>query len=121
MEIVRTRVYERRIEKLLSIKERARVENEIAGDPAAWPVIQGTGGVRKARFSRDDLGKSGGGRIGYVFWEAFDTLYLLAAYAHNEKDNFSKAERNAMKALVKSLLEVERDERRRASEIKPSR
>ena len=115
MQIVRTRVYERRIEKLLSPAERERVENEIAEDPAAWPVIQGTGGVRKARFGRDGLGRSGGGRIAYAFWEAYGTLYLLAAYAHNEKDNFSKAELNAIRDLVKSLLKAKRDENRKAN------
>jgi hypothetical protein len=110
MEIVRTKVYQRRIEKLLTAEERKRAEDEIADDPTAWPVIKGSGGVRKSRFSRDDLGKSGGGRIGYVFWQAHDTLYLLAAYPHNEKDNFSKAERNEFKKLVKSLLKAKRDE-----------
>src|SRR3981081_4046397 len=79
MELIRTKVYEKRINKLLTPKEREEAENEIAGDPTVWPVIKGSGGVRKTRFGRDDTGKSGGGRIGYVFWEAFDTLYLLAA------------------------------------------
>ena len=110
MKIVRTTVYERRIEKLLAPEEQQRAENDIADDPTAWPVIKGTGGVRKSRFGRDDLGKSGGGRIGYVFWESHETIYLLAAYPHNEKDNFSQAERNAYKKLVKSLLKVERNE-----------
>jgi hypothetical protein len=110
MKIVRTTVYERRIERFLTPEEQEKAEDEIADDPTAWPIIQGTGGVRKSRFSRDDLGKSGGGRIGYVFWASHETLYLLAAYPHNEKDNFSQAERNAFKKLVKSLLKVKRDE-----------
>lgn len=98
--------------------ECEKAENEIAADPTAWPVIKGSGGVRKARFGRDDLGKSGGGRIGYVFWEAYDTLYLLAAYPHNEKDDFSKAECDAFKKLVKSLLKVKRDEAAKRKQTK---
>ncbi len=43
-------------------------------------------------------------------WEADDTLYFLAAYLPNEKDNFSKAERNTFKTLIKALLKVKRDE-----------
>jgi hypothetical protein len=111
MELIRTKVYEKRINKLLTPKEREEAENEIAGDPTVWPVIKGSGGVRKARFGRDDTGKSGGGRIGYVFWEAFATLYLLAAYGKNEKENFSKAELNAMKNLVETLLRTIRNEK----------
>jgi hypothetical protein len=118
MKIVRTTVYERRIEKLLTPEEQEKAENEIADDPTAWPVIKGTGGMRKSRFGRDDLGKSGGGRIGYVFWEGYGTLYLLAAYPHNEKDNFSQAERNAFKKLVKSLLKATRDETERSKRAK---
>jgi hypothetical protein len=108
MKIVRTTVYQRRVEKLLTPDEQEKAENEIAEDPAAWPIIRGTGGVRKSRFGRNNLGKSGGGRIGYVFWESYDTLYLLAAYPHNEKENFSQAERRAMKDLVKSLSKSRR-------------
>jgi hypothetical protein len=36
------------------------MENQIADDPLNWPVIRGTGGIRKARFSRDAMGKRGG-------------------------------------------------------------
>ena len=118
MRIVRTTVYERRVDKLLTREEQEKAENEIADDPTAWPIIKGTGGVRKSRFGRDRLGKSGGGRIGYVFWEAHDTLYLLAAYSHNEKDNFSAAERNALKQLVKSLLRTTRDETAKSKRAK---
>jgi hypothetical protein len=111
MEIVRTKVYEKRVAKLLSVADCEAAENEIADDPSAWPVIKGTGGVRKARFGRENIGKSGGGRIAYVFWDAFDTLYLLAAYGKNEKENFSKAECNAFRTLVKSLLRAKRNDK----------
>src|SRR5438067_2525247 len=47
------------------------------------PVIQGTGGCRKARAARGDPGKSGGVRIIYLFWfwVAEDTVHKLAVYA----------------------------------------
>ncbi len=101
MELIRTKVYEKRINKLLTPKEREEAENEIAGDPTVWPVIKGSGGVRKARNLV----------LRYVFWEAFATLYLLAAYGKNEKENFSKAELNAMKNLVETLLRTIRNEK----------
>ncbi len=39
----------------------------IAADPAAYPVIPGTGGVRKARWTRQGKGKSGGVRVIYYY------------------------------------------------------
>lgn len=62
-----TKIYEKEISKLLSSKEREDMEDEIASDPLAWSVIAGTGGVRKARFSRGDMGKRGGGRACYLY------------------------------------------------------
>lgn len=60
-----TKIFEKEISKLLSLKEREKMEDEIAIDPLAWPVIRGSGGVRKARFSRGNMGKRGGGRVCY--------------------------------------------------------
>ena len=50
--VVATRGYDRRARKLLSEAERAAAELEIALAPAAWPVIAGTGGARKASARR---------------------------------------------------------------------
>jgi len=45
------------------------MEANIAADPSAYPVIPGTGGFRKARWSRGSSGKSGGVRaIFYCIW-----------------------------------------------------
>ena len=72
----------------------------------SWPVIRGSGGIRKARIRRAGTGKSGGLRVIYYFWQMAETLYLLAAYAKNEKDNLSKAELKRLAALVKELQEI---------------
>ena len=44
-----TKQYERQAQRLLSELEIAAMENAIAADPEAHPVVPGTGGVRKAR------------------------------------------------------------------------
>jgi hypothetical protein len=47
--IRKTAVFQRNADKLLSADEQATVDIEVAMDPSRWPVIQGTGGVRKMR------------------------------------------------------------------------
>jgi hypothetical protein len=55
--------------------------------------MEGTGGVRKLRWSRGSRGKSGGVRVIYYFHSEGVPLYLLTLFAKNERANPSKAER----------------------------
>lgn len=61
--IIRTTEYSRFISRLPLGTEIDKAEEEIARDPTKCPVIQGTGGIRKARFAIGSKGKRGGGRI----------------------------------------------------------
>jgi hypothetical protein len=58
-----TKQYEREAKRLLTELEIAAMEASIAADPEAHPVVPGTGGVRKARWSRQGKGRSGGVRL----------------------------------------------------------
>ncbi|MSP43970.1 MAG: hypothetical protein EXR08_11525 [Alphaproteobacteria bacterium] len=71
--------------------------------PVKWPVIAGTGGVRKARAARGSSGKSGGVRIMYYFWLNDEGIYLLDIYAKNEKENLSGADKKLMKDMLNEL------------------
>ena len=73
------------------------------GDPQAGRVMQGTGGIRKIRFAYEGRGKSGSIRVIYIDFPAYGKLYLLTAYAKNEAENLTKAERNELKKLVEIL------------------
>ena len=48
-------------------------------------------------------GKSGSVRVIYVDFEVYEKIFLLTAYAKNEKDNLSDAECNELKQLIKVL------------------
>jgi putative transcriptional regulator len=50
--LIATRPYERRIVKLLPPDERDRMETAVAINPEAHPIVPGTKGVRKARWSQ---------------------------------------------------------------------
>lgn len=107
MKIVRTRVYERKAAKLLSEEEKLTGEHEITSAPEKWPVIAGTGGVRKARAARGGSGKSGGVRIMYYFWVAREIIYLLDIYAKNEKANISAKDKKFLLYVVDELGRLE--------------
>ena len=78
-------------------------EDEIAEAPEAWPVIAGTGGVRKARAARGASGKSGGVRIIYYYLGVDEEIYLLDIYAKNEQDNITDASKKVLRETVKVL------------------
>jgi hypothetical protein len=52
MKIVYTTIYEHKINAILTPLERRSAEDYIASNPTIHPVIQGTGGIRKARAAR---------------------------------------------------------------------
>ena len=72
-------------------------------DPEKYPIMKGTGGLRKARISLDRKGKSGGARVGFVDFIFVETIYLITVYGKKEKDNLSKAERNLIKKMIDTL------------------
>ena len=71
--------------------------------------MEGTGGVRKLRWSRGNQGKSGGVRVIYYFHNESMPLYLLTLFAKNDRSNLSKSQRNELSDLTRILaLEWER-------------
>ena len=80
-----------------------RLEVEILVNPKKGAVIQGTGKLRKMRFSHEYEGKSGGIRVCYVDFVVQETIYLITAYPKSEKDNLSKAEKNEIKKMIERI------------------
>ena len=103
MRIFYTKIYTKKIDKLLVPSERIAAEDEIASAPLAWPVIKGTGGVRKARAKCGTSGKSGGIRIIYYYFVRDDSIYMLTSYPKNEKDDLSESDKKALKTILSSL------------------
>ena len=89
-----------------------RLQEELLANPEVGSKMQGTGGVRKMRFAFEHRGNSGSVRVVYVDFFVHEKLYLITAYAKNEKDNLTKDERNKLEKLVELLgAELEKQER----------
>lgn len=102
--IAETGPYQRQAKKYLSEEDNSGLIEYLAKTPKAGEVIEGTGGVRKLRWSSDGKGKSGGNRIIYFYHNDRMPLYLLTVFGKKDKDNLSKAERNDIKKLVDILV-----------------
>ena len=98
--------YARLASKLLDQQERQDLIAYLANNPDAGDLMEGTGGVRKLRWSRGSQGKSGGVRVIYYYHDARMPLYLLALFAKGDKANLTKAERNDLADLVDILVSI---------------
>jgi hypothetical protein len=105
MTVVETERFLKDAKQLFSDSERADLVAYIGVNPEVGRIIPETGGVRKFRRALTGRGKRGGARVIYYYHSERLPVFLLAAYAKNEKANLTKAERNAMKRLAPLLVE----------------
>ncbi len=104
MKIVRTTRYRRDMDRIgASSAEMEALERNIADMPTSGAVVPGLRGIRKIRFGLAGRGKRGGGRAIYYLLVADDAAIMLAAYAKNEKDDLSPADRKAILTLLKEF------------------
>lgn len=89
----------------LSEEEILAMVTWLSANPQAGAVMRGTGGARKVRFARKGKGKSGGYRTVHFYGGDDVPLFLLALIDKGERDNLSKAERNALAAELSCLAD----------------
>jgi len=94
----------RRSDKLLSNTERLSIINYLAAHPAAGNIMQGTGGIRKLRWSAQGKGKSGGVRIIYYYHNESTPIFLLTLFGKGDKANLTKAECNELSKFTSLLI-----------------
>lgn len=98
--------YLRQASRLLDDVEQKAIVDYLAEHPKAGDILQGTGGIRKLRWSRGSRGKSGGVRVVYYFHDERIPLYLLTVFGKGEQANLSKADRNELARFVEILVKT---------------
>jgi hypothetical protein len=84
------------------------IENNLLENPKRGPVIEGTGGVRKARVAdpRRGKGKSGGFRYMYYYIEKDGQVFLLMIFSKNEQADLTAQQKKLLKQAVLDLREA---------------
>ena len=95
--------YQRKAASLLDDVEKIDIINVLAKNPKVGVVMQGTGGIRKLRWSRSGKGKSSGVRVIYYYLNNSMPLFLLTVFSKGAKANISKGERNTLARLTQVL------------------
>ncbi len=82
-------------------------------NPKIGDVIKASGGIRKLRWSRPAMGKRGGMRVIYYYFDKHGFISLLIVYAKNEKDDLNHHEIKKLRQVVEEIsynLEGEDDD-----------
>jgi hypothetical protein len=101
--IVELPEYIKKSEKLLDSNEREKIIRHLSLNPLDGVLLKGTEGIRKIRWGRPGIGKRGGVRIIYFFYNEEMPVFLLTMFGKNEKENLTKSESNEL-AKLSSLL-----------------
>lgn len=102
--VVETPRYQADAERLFSADERDAIIELVASDPNCGVVVPGGGSVRKVRVAFGGRGKRGGARVLYIFGGHDIPVFLLAAFAKNERDDLTASERAALAKAVRTML-----------------
>ena len=79
------------------------MKNHLSENPEIYPVVPGTGGVRKARWSRGASGKSGGIRAIYYYRSHRGVIYMMVAYAKSAQATLTASDKKMLKHLVAEI------------------
>ena len=90
--------------RLFTDDEREAIIELVASDPHCGVVVPGGDSLRKVRVGFGSRGKRGGARVIYIFGGDDVPVFLLAAFAKNEKDDLTKAELSTMAKAVNAML-----------------
>src|SRR4029450_8227487 len=95
---IETPVFTRRVSALLTDEEYRSLQSWLSDDPERGALIQGGSGLRKVRWARKGMGKSGGVRVIY-YWASEDQMvYMLFAYGKSEQSDLT---RDQVKSLAR--------------------
>lgn len=88
------------VTELMDDDEYSELQKYMVENPKEGDFIQGTGGVRKLRWSHNKKGKRGGVRVIYYHADALQQLRMLLVYKKGEADDLTAAQKKALKKVV---------------------
>jgi hypothetical protein len=107
---VETAVFTKQIDSKASLDVLYGIQNDLIADPKRGDLVQGTGGVRKARVAdpQSGRGKRGSYRYLYLYLEHRGRIYLLYFYGKNEQSDLSSDQKKTVAKLARMIKEESR-------------
>ena len=110
--LAETDAFTKRASSLWSDHDIEAMKDYLSLNPLVGDEIPGTGGVRKMRWSRPGIGKRGGARVIYYFYDDNAPIYLLWAYAKNQQEDLKQHEKEAVTKAAETLKAMLKSKRR---------
>jgi hypothetical protein len=80
-----------------------RLQTELIANPFIGDVVKDTGGLRKMRFAKKGIGKSGGERVLYYFFGSYGVVLLALSYSKTEIANLNDDQKKALTKLAEDF------------------
>ena len=103
MIFIESKLFEKLREKYLDDDSYQALQNFLVEQPAAGDTMQGTGGLKKLRWSANGKGKRGGVRTIYLYLSDREHLHFLTIYAKNEMEDLSTDQKKILKVIAKEI------------------
>lgn len=112
MTVVETSSFSRHAATLWSDFEIEELKLYLAMHPQSGQEIPATGGLRKLRWGRAGIGKQGGARVIYYFYDESAPVFLLGAYGKGRQADLSPSDKAALTKAA-AFLKASIKERKR--------
>lgn len=109
---VETEIFTRRITALGLEESLRQLQTKLTAAPEAGDLDPGTGGLRKVRMGdpQRSRGTRGGARVHYLWLPHVGVIYLMFVYLKEEAETLTRAQKQALAAVVR---EIKAEHRRR--------
>ena len=108
MIFIESRVFTERLKDLAGETERdvlEQIQSDLLKNPTRGAVVEGLGGIRKARSANPSRGKGkrGGYRYLFLYLEHKQHIHLLLLFDKDDEADLSKEERRLLRNLVHKI------------------
>lgn len=106
LQFIETSLFSKQIVDILTDDDYKNFQEYLCNNPEIGDIIQGTGGVRKVRWSLPNTGKSGGVRILYYYLSDDGKVYLMMIYTKSNQINISDTDKQRLKQVITAIKQV---------------
>jgi hypothetical protein len=103
MEFIELREFTIAFSRIATDKELEDLQSELIQNPSKGKLVAKTGGARKVRMRLPHQGKRGGARIIYYWQDPDNIIWLMKAYAKNEKQDLTENEKKELSYIISEI------------------